>query len=221
MNTFGIAAAFESWYGGLITGSLILMSFYVIALILIRTFFFARMKVNSQKLMEELNAGLVTNNAKLLAQFKSFKSTDSPIKILIGTALANPQLLPAEQSDLFNVTRIRQRERLTSGLSSFGTISTIAPFMGLLGTVLGIVEAFNVLSENGSAGPNVLAAGIGTALWATAVGLIVAIPAVIANNIFKGKAKDIMTDMEVVSRELIILMKMEQTGTKLKLMAGK
>jgi len=118
------------------------------------------------------------------------------------------------------VTRIRQRERLTRGLSVFGTISTIAPFLGLLGTVLGIVEAFNVLSENGSAGPNVLAAGIGAALWTTAAGLIVAIPSVVAYNIFKGKAKDILTDMEVVSRELAIMLKGEH-GTRLKSLAGK
>ncbi len=220
MNTFGLSAAFESWYGAIITGSLMFLSVYVMGLIILRAIFFMRMKVDSQRLMEELSAGLSTNNVRFLGQFKDFKQNDAPVKILIGTALANPQLTTAEQSELFNVVRIRQRERMTRGLSIFGTISTIAPFLGLLGTVLGIVEAFNVLSENGSAGPNVLAAGIGAALWTTAVGLIVAIPSVIAYNIFKGKAKDILTDMEVVSRELMIIMKTDHSS-KLKSLAGK
>jgi biopolymer transport protein ExbB/TolQ len=221
MNTFGLSAAFQSWYGALIMGVLIFLSFYELALMLIRWVFFKRMNVDSQRLVEELTAGLATGNTRLLGQLKEFKQTDAPVKILIGTALSNPHLSQTEQSELFNVTRIRQRERLTKGLSVFGTISTIAPFLGLLGTVLGIVEAFNVLSENGASGPNVLAAGIGAALWGTAFGLFVAIPAVMAYNYFKGKAKDILTDMEVVGRELSILMKMESHGAKLKSLAGK
>jgi biopolymer transport protein ExbB len=221
MNTFGIAAAFQSWYGILIMGTLGLFSFYELALIMIRYVFFKRMTVDSQRMMEEVSAGLATGNVKLLGGFKDAKPSEPPVKILIGSALTNHHLNQAELMDLFTVVRIRQRERLTHGLSVFGTLATIAPFLGLLGTVLGIVEAFNILAESGAAGPNVLASGVASALWTTAAGLIVAIPAVIAYNVFKGNAKDILTDMEVVSRELSILLRSEAHGSKLKALSGK
>jgi len=92
MNTFGISAAFQSWYGAIITGTLIFFSVYVMAIIFISYIFFKRMTVDSQRLMEELSAGLATNNSRLLGQFKDFKQTHPPIRILIGTALANPHL---------------------------------------------------------------------------------------------------------------------------------
>ena len=104
-------------------------------------------------------------------------------------------------------TRIRQRERLTRGLAHFGTFAAIAPFLGLLGTVLGIVESFNNLALSGAAGPNVVASGVASALWTTAIGLMVAIPSVVAFNIFNRKARSIVTELDVASRELVILLK--------------
>ena len=68
-----------------------------------------------------------------------------------------------------------------------------------------------MLAASGAAGPNVVSAGVATALWATAAGLVVAIPSVVAYNVFRNKAKRIMTDMEVVSREILALFRVEQS----------
>ena len=78
----------------------------------------------------------------------------------------------------------------------------------------GIVDAFNSLATTGAAGPNVVSSGVAEALWATAAGLVVAIPAVVANNIFRRKANAALTEMEIVGQELILLFKMEKSGKR-------
>lgn len=76
------------------------------------------------------------------------------------------------------------RQHLDRGLVVLGTLGNNAPFIGLFGTVIGIIQAFADLAANPAGGPSVVMAGISEALVATAVGLMVAIPAVIAYNWF-------------------------------------
>jgi biopolymer transport protein ExbB len=76
-------------------------------------------------------------------------------------------------------------------LGILATVGSTAPFIGLFGTVLGILRAFNKIAQQGFGGPSVVAGGIAEALIATAFGLGVAIPAVIAYNIFVGKVNDL------------------------------
>ncbi len=192
---------------------LILMSIYLMALVFVRLFFFFRIKTDGIKLLKDAQEAVSTNNTRLLTELKTEKSADSPLKIIVGLGLSNLDMTSAEMAELFSVARIRQRDRLTKGLGTFGTFAAIAPFLGLLGTVIGIVQCFNSLSQGGAGGPNVVASGVAEALWATASGLFVAIPAVVAYNIFKHKAKTVMTDMEVLSRELVLLLKSDRKGS--------
>jgi biopolymer transport protein ExbB len=185
------------------------MSIYLVALVIVRLNFFRKIKADSQKLMEQAHEALSKHDQKAIAALKGQRTDDPPARILISAAFMHQDLNRSELSELFAVTRIRQGERVSKGLVIFGTLATIAPFVGLLGTVIGIVESFNGLAESGAAGPNVVATGVATALWATAAGLVVAIPSVIAYNVFRSKAKAIMIDMEVVSRELLAVLKPE------------
>ena len=212
MNTFGIAQAFQSWHSGLVIGIMGIMSVYLVALIVVRAAFFRKITVNSQKMLEEARGALLKNDPKALANIRGQRANDPPIRILISAGLSHPDLSATELSEVLAVTRMRQSERLTEGLSVFGTMSAVAPFIGLLGTVIGIVESFNSLAASGAAGPNVVSAGVATALWATAAGLVVAIPSVVAYNVFRNKAKKIQTDMEVVSREILALFRVEHSA---------
>lgn len=85
-------------------------------------------------------------------------------------------------------TQIEQ-QRLESGLTFLASIGSTAPFVGLFGTVLGIMNAMHNISEKGSASLDVVAGPIGDALVATAIGIAVAVPAVLAYNFFIKKAK--------------------------------
>lgn len=94
-----------------------------------------------------------------------------------------------------------QRLQLEKGLSVLATLGANAPFIGLFGTVLGIIRAFAYLgSQSGSAA---VMSGVSQALYATAVGLFVAIPAVVGFNIFSKKIKDVATQADSL-RDLYI-----------------
>jgi biopolymer transport protein ExbB len=99
--------------------------------------------------------------------------------------------------------RVKEREisNLRKGLGGLATIASISPFVGLLGTVIGIISAFGLLKGGG--GFDIIGPAIAEALIATAVGLLVAIPAAIAFNYFTGRVENMVVDMSDVSSEFI------------------
>jgi biopolymer transport protein ExbB/TolQ len=90
-----------------------------------------------------------------------------------------------------------KKNDLEKGFTTLATLGSNAPFIGLFGTVLGIINAFGVLSETQTAASSVMS-GLAEALIATAVGLFVAIPAVVAFNIFTRKLKTILSQCEAL-----------------------
>jgi len=98
---------------------------------------------------------------------------------------------------------LREKKRLEKNLIILGTLGNNAPFVGLFGTVLGVIKAFNDLAVTGQSGVSVVMAGISVALIATAFGILVAIPAVVANNYFKTRIRDIQTDTDILCRIIL------------------
>jgi biopolymer transport protein TolQ len=96
----------------------------------------------------------------------------------------------------------REEERLASTLSFLSMTSTLAPFIGLLGTVWGILACFQSIGKEGSAALSALAPGISTALMTTVFGLFAAIPALIAYNYFMGRVKALSNSMETFAHDL-------------------
>ena len=90
----------------------------------------------------------------------------------------------------------RERKRAEVGLPVFASIGSTAPFVGLFGTVLGIIHALQRISGSGSASLDVVAGPIGEALVATAIGIAVAVPAVLAYNLFLRRLKSGVHDLE-------------------------
>lgn len=100
-----------------------------------------------------------------------------------------------------------EQERLDRGLSIIGSVGANAPFVGLLGTVLGIVRAFGDLALGSAEGSAAVMAGISEALVATAIGLLVAIPAVILYNWLSRRNETLMRRLEQISR--VVLLQLE------------
>jgi biopolymer transport protein ExbB/biopolymer transport protein TolQ len=94
-------------------------------------------------------------------------------------------------------------ERLERRLTSLATLGNISPFVGLFGTVIGVMRAFEAISRTGSGGLGTVSAGIAEALVATAGGLFVAIPAVTAYNHFVARVKACATEMDGAASELL------------------
>jgi biopolymer transport protein TolQ len=97
---------------------------------------------------------------------------------------------------------MEQRLLLERHLGFLGTMGNTAPLIGLLGTVWGIMRAFHDMAATGSAGPSVVAAGVAEALFTTAAGLLVAVPAVILYNYFLRKTTVMLTQAEIHARKL-------------------
>ena len=88
-------------------------------------------------------------------------------------------------------------------LNMLGTIAVIAPLLGLLGTVMGMIQVFSVIMLQGTGNPATLAGGISEALITTAVGMIIAIPALISHRYFMRKVDDLVMDLEQQTLELL------------------
>lgn len=97
----------------------------------------------------------------------------------------------------------RETANLKRGLTVLATVGSTSVFIGLFGTVVGIITAFQGLSTDGGGGLSSVAGGISEALVATAVGLMVAIPSVVAFNLFNGRVEGFQIDMNDVASELI------------------
>ncbi len=132
----------------------------------------------------------------------------SGFKELSHVSKANPpnsEAPPRLESLSRILTRASNAEitRMEKMMSFLATTGSVTPFIGLFGTVWGIMDAFNRISILRSASLQTVAPGIAEALIATAVGLFAAIPAVIAYNHFLHKIKDIITEMEDFSLEFL------------------
>lgn len=103
-------------------------------------------------------------------------------------ALDHAELCPEALEKLIDTQIARERQRLERGAAFLGTVGSNAPFLGLTGTVLGILGAFRHMAGTGGGGPEVMGA-IAGALIATAAGLLVAIPAVVLYNILKARLR--------------------------------
>ena len=99
--------------------------------------------------------------------------------------------------------RVRLMTHLKKNLWVLGTIGSASPFVGLLGTVLGIVRAFHDMSEKGAGGFTVVAGGISEALVATAAGLVVAIVALLTYNVFVTAANQTLGSLKFSLEELL------------------
>src|SRR3954466_9619340 len=99
--------------------------------------------------------------------------------------------------------KARLRIDMERNLGVLGTLGNNAPFIGLFGTVLGIIKAFADLARNQSNGAAAVMSGISEALVATAVGLMVAIPAVIAYNYFQGKIRRILGRVDMAAQTVL------------------
>ena len=112
--------------------------------------------------------------------------------------------LPREDaSQEMETRRLRAEALLHKNFTVFGTLSFIAPLLGLLGTVLGIIRAFNDIALTGSGGPAVIAAGVSEALFTTAAGIIIAIPAAVIHNVLQNRAQHVLTSAEAAGQDIL------------------
>lgn len=171
------------------------------ALMIERGIVFARSSLPAAK-RERVRAALHTGNLTAVAHL--VKSETSLEGKTIAAGIANADRGADATSEIMHGTQVDERIALERGLSFLGTIGNNAPFLGLFGTVLGIIHAFADLSSSASGqASRAVMSGISEALVSTAVGLIVALPAVFMFNIFNRSIKKRSAAAESLGGELI------------------
>jgi biopolymer transport protein ExbB len=125
-----------------------------------------------------------------------------PFGPVAAELLKSLHLTPDVQEERMSIALSEQRLLLERNLGFLGTMGNTAPLIGLLGTVWGIMRAFHDMARTGSAGPSVVAAGVAEALFTTAAGLVVAVPAVMLYNHFLRRMGVMLTEAENHTRRL-------------------
>ena len=187
---------------------LLLLSILSITLIIERWRFYSSAQKGIQDFRKEVRS-LAANkrwNEAATAADKRMKAHETPdLEAEMASALLkhSSNSKPEVLNELAQDAVMRARVSWEKNLSILATIGSNAPFIGLFGTVLGIIKAFHDLSQTANTGAQMVTSGISEALVATAIGLLVAIPAVVAFNIFQRRVKAALTEAEALKSYLI------------------
>jgi biopolymer transport protein ExbB/TolQ len=180
---------------------LIILSVASVAIIAERWMFYRKHAVDADAIRKELSGNLDRGDFEAAATALRRHDALETNSVLAG--LLAYEKGPESVEDLVSGALGREKARYERRLSFLATVASNAPYIGLFGTVLGIIRAFRDLSLNMSEASSAVMAGISEALLATAIGLLVAIPAVVANNVFKGCVKQSVIDCEMLARVLL------------------
>jgi biopolymer transport protein ExbB len=201
--------------GGFAKGIVIvlaLMSIWSLSVIIQKWWTLRAAQAETKRFAPEFSQFLEEDNLnEAIKLSESYKK--SHVARVLGGALGEVRPLIMDGSvtvaDINSAERAVEREMLMTivelkrGLAVLATVGATAPFVGLLGTTMGIVNAFTGMSTSGSGGLSAISAGVAEALITTAFGLIVAIPAVWAYNYFSTKIDNLTSEMTYTSKEMI------------------
>ncbi len=197
MESFNLLKLIEQ--GGIATYPLILCSIIIVAVISERLFALRGVLPSTQR-VTNLVIPLLTQGDFDSALFMCSKYKKSLLANVYYFLLSGRKDKTVRQiSDQLEEKKFEEIQELKQNIWVLGTIGSSAPFIGLFGTVVGIIKSFHSMAEVGTGGFSVVAGGISEALIATAMGLVVAIVAVIAYNYFQTKIATINTVIKINS----------------------
>ena len=128
---------------------------------------------------------------------------NSPLGKVLAAGLSNRHRPREWVKEAIEDTGRHVAHELERFLNLLGTIAAVSPLMGLLGTVIGIIAAFNAITHDGVGDPKVLSGGIGQALITTAAGLVVAIPSLMGYRYLRGRVDELVVAMEKEALRLV------------------
>ncbi len=162
--------------------------------------YYRKSKIKRDLIMHELRKAI--KNKKLDNFKEKYVSSVSPFAELIINYIENRELKKEKLNNLLERIILEKGAELDRYNSILGTISNVSIYFGLLGTVLGIIKAFESIAITGAGSVSSVIKGVAEALSTTAVGLIIAIPTSIAYNFFTNKVNSFTTEMELIAMEL-------------------
>jgi len=187
--------------GGVVMIPLLLGSVLGLAIVLERGFGLRYRKILVPEIVTAINKIRSPEDVRVAERI--CEANPGPFASIVLTTLQN-QDLPRDELKEAIIDQGRQEVRvLERGLVMLETIAAAAPLLGLLGTVIGMIKVFNVISRQGIGQASVLSGGISEALITTVTGLVIGIPALVAFNFFTNKAESLVMDIEKHSATLL------------------
>jgi len=184
--------------------TLLAASIAALALVIERLIYFRKNRCNTTHGVLELRRRLSSGGVS--AGLEWAKAQQNPMGRVFVQILENATLDAEELADLSYSLIVDERIKLDHLLGGMGTLANAATLLGLLGTVTGLINAFNQISVTKQAGPDVVAGGIAVALLTTAWGLGIGIPTLFAYNYFNKKSSDLAMQLEAAADRVIVML---------------
>lgn len=196
--------------GGWVMAPIILCSIAALAIIGERLWSLQKKYVSPAGLLPQVQQWL--DGKQLDGQRLELLRDSSPLGRILAAGLANRRHAPDVVKEAIEDAGRHVVPELERYLNPLGTIAAIAPFLGLLGTVLGMIEMFAGIGSHGLGDPSVVASGISQALVATASGLTVAIPSLMFYRYFRARVDALLLDMEQEALKLVEIIQGAREG---------
>jgi len=198
--------------GGPLMYLLILCSVAVLTVIIERLITLNRYKIDISSFMSKILEAVRRN--RIMEAIELCERTTSPVAEVIKAGLLKHSASRQEIKEAMEEAALSEVPKLEKNLNLLATLAHVSPLIGLLGTVTGMVQAFQVIQEKATAlnpvSPGDLAGGIWEALLTTVGGLSVAIPAIVAYNFLVTKVDNMIINMERAATELVQVLKGEK-----------
>ena len=189
---------------------LLLLSVAGLAVVIERLVFFASQHGDTRGLLGAIGAKIGADDIE--GAIKVCRSQRGMLPKILEFGLLRGEKNRADITDALSIALMEHLNSLERYLGVIGTIAVIAPFVGLFGTVLGIIRAFQDIALKGNSTPAVVAAGVSEALITTASGLIIAVIAVVFFNYFKTRIKTYNQEMIVAANQMAEILHFHNTG---------
>jgi biopolymer transport protein ExbB len=196
--------------GGVDMWILLILSIAVVAIVIERLVFFASQHGDTKGLLRAIGQKIASDD--LDGAIKICQQNKGMLPRILEFGLRRGEKNRADITDALSIALMEHLNALERNLGIIGTVAVIAPFVGLAGTVLGIIKAFQDIALKGNSTPAVVEAGVSEALITTFSGLVVAIVAVIFFNYFKSRIKAYNQEMIVAANQLAEMLHFHNTG---------
>jgi biopolymer transport protein ExbB len=188
--------------GGPVMWPLLLFSIVGLAYIIERLFALRRARINVNEFLAKIRKALMVNRS-IRDAVKICEQYQGPVASIMKAGLLKYGQPKEDVEKTLENAALFEMGRLERGLAVLATTANVAPLLGFLGTVTGMIRSFDTLAKQGLSNPAAVASGISEALITTATGLIIAIPVQLAYNYFMTRINRFVRDIETAANMLI------------------
>lgn len=191
--------------GGIMMTPLAILFVWGMAIIVIKSMTLRKSRVINKHVIEKVEQILLD---KKIPEASSFcKQNPSPMTNIILAGILSYQKSEPELKEILEEAGRQEIPGIRKLLTTLGSIASVAPLMGLFGTVLGMISVFSTLSAEANVNANMLAGGISEALITTAAGMLIAMPTLAFYNHFATLVNNLIIEMEKISLHMVVVLK--------------